>query len=253
MQGIEKSKNLVPISQALRSEKKSSISQKNKLTSVKISLLDDEIAALEREIKNDEIDSSSGSDDEDDYEDHDGLRIKMDDRGNILKITSALSDEKIESLPGFMLPVAQCSRYHVLAKNFLDSEELKVDRPSTKRLKFFDESETSKSQEPPKKISGIEATVRELLKNYEPSSVEKRPFYCRVCKFQGQNLDEFNKHKLTEFHFVAVEVEKKISTCKVCRKEFNSPEQLKEHLKGLAHQSQMDYLKTKQISMKKFT
>lgn len=33
---------------------------------------------------------------------------------------------------------------------------------------------------------GLEKTVEELLRDYVPASVEgKRPFYCRVCRFQG--------------------------------------------------------------------
>jgi hypothetical protein len=33
--------------------------------------------------------------------------------------------------------------------------------------------------------SGLEATVMDMLRNYQPASLEKLPFYCRICRFQG--------------------------------------------------------------------
>jgi DNA-binding MltR family transcriptional regulator len=47
------------------------------------------------------------------------------------------------------------------------------------------EKEAAEAEEKEKKkerISGLEATVKEMLANYKPSSAEKRPFWCRICR-----------------------------------------------------------------------
>ena len=74
-----------------------------------------------------------------------------------------------------------------------------------------------------------------MLRNYKPTSSERRPFWCRICSFQASNEQEFLQHRASEIHQLATQQERKMSKCKLCRKEFTSPEQLKEHLKGKAH------------------
>jgi len=208
------------------------------LTKVKICSLDEEIAKLEKQLNEDTSDSDDSSEGEDEkvYSAHDSLKIVKSSTGKVVKICSALVDEKIESLPSHQLPLPQCSK-----------RKGEVANPS-KRIKFQEATST-----PTPKLSGIEATVREMLKNYQPSSQERRPFYCRVCQFQGQNLAEFEEHRESQFHKVAVEVERRTSSCKPCRKQFTSPEQLKEHLRGTAHKQRMESLRSKQATRKEFS
>ena len=54
------------------------------------------------------------------------------------------------------------------------------------------------------------------------------------------NEQEFFGHKQSDFHKTAVEVERKASYCKLCRKQLTSPEQLKEHLTSRPHKERMD-------------
>jgi hypothetical protein len=74
-----------------------------------------------------------------------------------------------------------------------------------------------------------------MLVNYQPSSSEKRPFWCRICRVQSTDIDGFNGHMESQLHQVAVTMERKMSFCKLCRKQFTSPDQLKEHLVGKWH------------------
>lgn len=91
--------------------------------------------------------------------------------------------------------------------------------------------------------SGLEKTVNEMLRHYVPASLEKRPFYCRVCRFQGRDMTELEAHKMTELHELASKKERKISFCKLCRKQFTSPDQLKEHLRGKSHIERFEKMK----------
>jgi hypothetical protein len=98
--------------------------------------------------------------------------------------------------------------------------------------------------------NGLEKSIREMLKNYKPTSSERRPFWCRICSFQAQNEEEFYQHRESELHQLTSQQERKMSTCKLCRKEFTSPEQLKEHLKGKGHVERLETLKSKQNGKK---
>jgi hypothetical protein len=99
---------------------------------------------------------------------------------------------------------------------------------------------------------GLEATVRDLFQSYQPSSWEKKPFYCRACTHQSADLAEFEAHKRTKEHLAQVEVERKASFCKACRKQFTSPEQLKEHIKGKLHLERVERYNAQRASGKKF-
>ena len=57
---------------------------------------------------------------------------------------------------------------------------------------------------------------------------------------------EFQQHKQTEFHKVAVQAERKASKCNLCRKQFTSVIQLREHLASRPHRQRMDRMKEKQ-------
>ena len=81
----------------------------------------------------------------------------------------------------------------------------------------------------------VDSKVIDMLKNYEPSAKERKPFWCRICRFQGDSLESFNTHLESDSHLLTAEAERKLSRCKLCRKQFTSPDQLKEHVKGKAH------------------
>ena len=112
-----------------------------------------------------------------------------------------------------------------------------------KCVQFVDE-EVMKGKAP-KRWNGLEATVIEMMKNYEPTSMHKRPFWCRVCQFQGTCLEEFNAHLHSDEHEKASKLERKMSLCKLCKKQFTSPEQLREHLSGKAHKEMLIKIKGK--------
>ena len=105
------------------------------------------------------------------------------------------------------------------------------------------------------RISGLEKTVRELLQNYIPQSIEKKAFFCRICRVESVDLESFELHKLSELHTVAIKIEKKMSFCNLCRKQFTSPNQLREHVMGKGHKEYLSITKEKQLeqkNMKKF-
>ena len=95
---------------------------------------------------------------------------------------------------------------------------------------------------------GLENTVSEMLQNYEPASMHKKPFWCRVCRFQGTSMEDFIDHNATVMHKKASDIERKMSMCKLCKKQFTSPEQLKEHLSGKAHSQMLQKYRNKNKS-----
>ena len=199
---------------------------------MKLNSLDAKISELECEISTDDDDISSASD----------IEIERDNQGNILKISSSLTKESILPLPSKYLPMSQCT------KRKSDSKYQEQMTSNKKRkVVFADNIETqNKTSASKSKAFGLERTVKEMLKNYIPASQEKLPFYCRVCQFRGKNLEELNNHKLTELHKSASCIELKLTFCKVCKKQFTSPDQMSEHLKGKAHIERMTVLKLKQ-------
>lgn len=139
--------------------------------------------------------------------------------------TASVDEASIAPLPAQHLPAADCGN---TTKKQADSTK--------KQKKQKKQPPTAAEQE----RSGLEKTVHEMLRNYQPSSSEKRPFWCRVCRFQGASADELMAHRDTEFHVVACQKERKLSFCKLCKIQFTSPDQLKEHLRGAKHQAKMD-------------
>lgn len=125
-----------------------------------------------------------------------------------------------------------------------------------KRPRNEEEREKKEGEEIKKeRISGLEKTVKELLLNYIPASLEKKAFYCRICREESVDIESFEAHKKSELHQVAIKMEKKMSFCVMCRKQFTSPNQLKEHLSGKQHKGNLAYMKEKQLKqkeMKKF-
>ena len=146
----------------------------------------------------------------------------------------------------------------------LYSDEAPISRLSAQHLPAADCGNTTKKQDIKKKPkvkkqapsaaeherTGLEKTVMELLRNYQPSSSEKRPFWCRICRFQGESAEELMAHRETEFHVVAAQKERKLSYCKLCKVQFTSPDQLKEHLRGAKHKAKLEYAIQNQQSAK---
>lgn len=211
--------------------------------------IDEQIAALQNnDSDNSDTDDSESADIFNDGNYKSCTVEETDDFGNVLKLVSAIdSEEKIVPLGKEFLPGVQCSKSKKFSRQKPDST-----KDITKRIRFNESDVSALDQHSGKASSGLEATVRELLRNYEPASLEKRPFYCRVCKFQGQTTDELDVHRLSEFHLMAADIERKMSFCKLCRKQFTSPDQLKEHLKGKGHVERLERMKLNNITRKKF-
>lgn len=199
---------------------------------MKLNSLDEKISELESTISTDD-DISSESD----------IEIERDKYGNILKFSSILTKESILPLPKKYLPMPQCTK----RKSDSKSQEPLISTKKRKVVFAVDVEVQNTSTVTMKSInSGLQETVKEMLKNYIPASQEKLPFYCRVCQFRGLSIEEFAEHKLTESHNSARCIEQSLTFCKVCKKQFTSPDQMKEHLKGKAHSERIATLKLKQ-------
>lgn len=133
--------------------------------------VDDQIAALERELNggddsssDEESSSSSGS------ENSSGDTSDDDNNGEPTKLVSPLEAEKIEPLPAHLLPRPGCGVPKVVKKK----------KPKIARAEVDAAAAAGPSQS-----KGLDSAVKELLANYEARSSERVPFYCRVCQFQG--------------------------------------------------------------------
>ncbi|CAN0581161.1 unnamed protein product, partial [Ectocarpus sp. 12 AP-2014] len=128
--------------------------------------VDDQIAALERELKGADDSSSdaesSSSDDDSAVSEED--RGAGRERGRVAKLVSPLEAEKIEPLPAHLLPRPGCGVH----------KDKKKKKPSA----------AVGATALPGPSQGLDSAVKELLANYEARSSERVPFYCRVCKFQ---------------------------------------------------------------------
>lgn len=141
--------------------------------------VDDQIAALERELEDGGDSSSSGSDDssssEGSEDDADGDRSDQDrKRRPLLKFASPLEAEKIEPLPSHLLPRPGCGMQKASSK--------KKKPKKTGGPKVEGKPDVAATPGPSR---GLDSAVKELMANYEARSSERVPFYCRVCQFQG--------------------------------------------------------------------
>eukprot|EP00596_Hydrurales_sp_CCMP1899_P007443 CAMPEP_0119039374 /NCGR_PEP_ID=MMETSP1177-20130426/8800_1 /TAXON_ID=2985 /ORGANISM="Ochromonas sp, Strain CCMP1899" /LENGTH=181 /DNA_ID=CAMNT_0007003127 /DNA_START=46 /DNA_END=588 /DNA_ORIENTATION=- len=154
--------------------------------------LEEQIRMLEDQVEDEGIESDESSDeDEKDEQENlipDDMTYERDDKGNIMRIVSKIYEERIEPLPKSQLPKAFCSKGSKQKSSF---NLLKTLKPVETKVKFADqivekkkrprsekEEELFKERESKKeRLSGLEATVLELLSNYKPSSSEKRPFW----------------------------------------------------------------------------
>ena len=260
---------MIPIGILLRKRSREQEQARDDVSNSKVKLtkIDDIIAQLEQaaESENDsDSDSASASetDDEIDESNIDSAIIEeRNELGQVVKLVSTNINDTIAPLPVHMLPIPLPKSKTAREKKVASSSGEKVVKfsdepsavPSDKRSK--DKKSLTQSAEPKDQVqpqSGLETTIREMLKSYQPSSADRRPFWCRICRFQGENLDDWTDHKSTEGHKMAEKMERKMSACRVCRKEFTSPDQLKEHMKGNPHKLAMENAKARQELARKF-
>jgi hypothetical protein len=165
--------------------------------------------------------------------------------------------DRIRPLPKHMLPLPNYTKAVSSSKVKCNYAEERTDAaPSdrSKRVKFADESGHSPTEQQnyqridSGRSSGLAQTVNELIRSYTPVSQERRPFFCRVCRFQGQSEDEFFSHKASQAHIDMMKLERRAASCKLCRKQFTSPEQLKEHLKGKGHLSKLAEVQARRVN-----
>lgn len=224
-----------PIGLQMRKEKAKSAKSASD-GKVSILSIDEQIALLQKSVKSSsdqssgDSDSDSGSESDDDEYDsessNDGLRVERDSEGNIIRLVSSIQDkEKISPLSAEFLPAARCNT----------SSYVEGGKGKKRSIRFSDEGPTPEQIA----ISGMEKTVREMLSHYEPACHDKKPFFCRVCSHQAGSMEELEEHKLSDFHAIAVKVERTRSFCKHCEKQFTSPDQLKSHMEGKAHKEKV--------------
>lgn len=198
--------------------------------------LDEEIKRLEAELESSsdytDDDSSSSSDGSDSDDDGDSAKSrKIEGRESIdpsskdaIICLSSCASETIQPLAKSLLPACK-------------SKKLKIDR----------DAENQKVREKNDGVSdGLRDVVKEVLAGYKPRSSERIPFYCRVCAVQSKDESEFKLHKQSEFHKTAVQVEKKATYCKLCRKQLTSLVQMQEHLDSRPHKERLDSMKARQ-------
>lgn len=190
----------VPIAQLLRKRKRADQSSISILVdSYKISKLDEAISNLEKN-ENDNLFESGTRADE--------LVVEEDDDGNMTRVYSRIQEEdRIDPLPSRLLPNA-------------------VTVPKPRKVNTT--SRSNSMQE-----------IKKAIESYVPNSQVKRPFYCRFCALQSLDLPDYQHHLQTSSHQEKERFYKKISFCHLCRKQFTSPEQLKEHKSGRAHQERL--------------
>jgi hypothetical protein len=197
---------------------------------------------------------------------------------------SSIAKDVIAPLPAQLLPLPMCAtRNHSNEKSAPKRTSDGDATATSKRIRFSDEgtagsssssnsgsssSSSSSSTSTSTKIidrsnvnsvlqkhqtSGLETTIREMFSNYVPTSADRRPFWCRLCQFQGSDFASFEQHRESEKHVMAVEIEKKMAYCKLCKKGFTSMAQLKEHLKGNGHKALLEKVKSNQQKNKRFS
>lgn len=239
--------------------------------------IDDEIKRLEAELAEDSSSSdsdsdseSSSSDDLDESDEDDGaVYVKENKRNKKIKFgeTTLLNkeefDDKYADMKHDVICASKCAEdaiapLPITALPTCKSKKLKIDLDNDEEKNLNDgySNKTNKKRKRSsnkisdnnndKKSDGLRQAVLEVLQGYIPRSSERIPFYCRVCSHQSANEKEFNAHKTTEFHKTAVQVEKKKTYCKLCRKQLTSIVQMQEHLQSKPHRERMDFVKARQ-------
>lgn len=224
--------------------------------------LDEEIRRLEEDLAADSCESDDEDDDDGDengekiedgvksrtktaiHESHDSERkeshndMDHDAYSDRIICLSNLANDRIEPLPQNSLPQNK--------RRKLKGVDSTSDKNELKKRKRRDSSDLPEQQQ--HAVSeGLKHAVQDLLLNYvRPSQLDRPPFYCRLCQHQSKSQSEFDSHRASEFHKVAVVEEKKSTYCKLCRKQLTSVIQMEEHLKSRPHRDRMDFVKGKQ-------
>mmetsp|Transcript_40356 Transcript_40356/g.41169 ORF Transcript_40356/g.41169 Transcript_40356/m.41169 type:complete len:258 (+) Transcript_40356:385-1158(+) len=228
--------------EGIRPHHSSRLSKSTPSSRIKILSLDEQISRLEKEIEeiSDESDKESESDEN---------KTNISTNDDIKVIFSSLSDDKIPPLPPSSLPQPGCTKkLGTKPKPKRSAEALPSKSLKRKRVQFQHDLDGTHENEvrgcvkrnqitPPPPSTGLQCAVEELLANYKPTSAERRPFWCRICMYQGADLEDLKNHRSSSLHTLAVQKERKLSFCKKCHVQFNSPAQLKEHEKGKMHVS----------------
>ena len=237
-----------------------------KATETSLLSVDDQIAALEQQLEDDSSSSSSDSDsddtdeqleEEEEEEEEDAasaakpskkrkgvfcVRVRRRSKqacaaasasDGVLRLSS-LKNDRIEPLPEHMLPKA-----HSSTKASAGSGEAGKQRAKERGTGAGDAEDKRQARFKRRQKTVLDS--RELMQKYETSS--HRPLYCRVCCFQAKSEEEFYAHRESPEHQVAFQEEKKLTACQLCRKQFTSAAQLKEHLIGKAHKERLEKFK----------
>ena len=220
--------------------------------------IDDEIKRLEEELEggsDSDSDSSSNSESDNDNDEsgHSSQgrqkRIRF-GKDTIFNPQDAVKEKSSEKSGKGVISISECATETIapLPKNALPTsktKKLKVDAEDIAKQK--ERRKRKNMQDGDTEINeGLRAAVKEVLSGYVARSSEKIPFYCRVCSHQSENEEDFQTHKISEFHTTAVQVEKKATYCKLCRKQLTSLVQMKEHLDSRPHREKMDDTKARQ-------
>jgi Zinc-finger of C2H2 type len=205
--------------------------------------LDDEIRRLEAELQeidddDDDGSSSSSGSKQEEEEDHDTVLVTKE----AILALSSVKDDRIERLPAAALPAPVPRSTRNKKRPSLDET---TGKPSSKRNKKTTTTTTTPCAQ--HTVSqGLKNAVQEVLRGYKPRSSEHLPFYCRCCARQYDDLEAFQQHKTTDFHSAAVDLERKASYCKLCRKQLTSPAQLSDHLQSKPHHERLRTLQARQ-------
>ena len=241
----------VPIAQRMR-RKKTHQSEKNDETinskEPPTIDLDEEIKRLEEELAeesqddDDDVDESDNEIDESDVDSKDSKSndVVDDNQSNGIIRLSDLANDRIEPLPPSALP--QSRRRHLKGVDAAANQNNEIVNISRKKQR------KSQNEQGEHTVSeGLKHAVQDLLQNYiRPSQLDRPPFYCRICQHQATSQSEFDLHRASEFHKVAVKEEQKKTYCKLCRKQLTSIIQMEEHLTSKPHRDRMDFVKGKQ-------
>jgi len=254
-------KTYIPIAKVLKSNRSHSATKNEEIniSSLDQLILDLETSLCESNGSGSDIESEEEKSDQDN--ETDDFKHSNTVQGSILSSTLYDEAHRIPPLPPSVLPKPGCSR-KTGHKTTRDDSSVRGNATS-KRVRFRSENDQSEeSSSAPKQNndttitdeqrSGLDRTVEALLRNYQPTSSERRPFWCRICQFQGENMEDLEAHRRSDLHVLAAEKERKISFCKVCRTQFTSPAQLREHLQGKVHKEKMEKVMARNASGKKF-
>jgi hypothetical protein len=172
------------------------------------------------------------------------------------------ADLRIPKLPASYLPASHCGKRTLNAVKYGDSgpNDSGKKKKSRRTVQFGvgngpqkkSKKDGSGGAEADKGQSGLEQTVRDMLTDYKPTSSERRPFWCRICSFQGTDQGELLAHRETKMHVLAARREKGLGFCKLFRKQFTSIDQLKGHVKGKQHVERIERMKAGSEARKKF-